>query len=98
MEMENKTWPPQEKKNIDLSDRLDDVIERRQQGVYQEVERKKTIPAKRKKIYILIIVASWIVIAIVGIFLLSKLSDKDVQTEEFISPDELLKQYQQNNE
>jgi len=96
MEMENKTWPPQEKKNIDLSDRLDDVIERRQQGVYQEVERKKTIPAKRKKIYILIIVASWIVIAIVGMFLLS--NKEDVQTEEFISPDEFLKQYQQNNE
>ncbi len=71
METENQSWPPQERKNIDLSHRLDDVIEQRQQGDYQRSEEKKLIPVKKKKIYILLIAISWVGIIIISIFLLS---------------------------
>jgi len=71
METENQSWLPSEKKDIDLSHRLDDVIEQRQQGDYQRSEEKKSIPAKKKKIYILLIVISWVGIIITAIFLLS---------------------------
>jgi flagellar basal body-associated protein FliL len=94
MENQNQSWPPPERKNIDLSDRLDDVIEQRQQGAYQEVERKKVIPLKKKKIYILIIIVSWLGIIIFSIFLLG---NKNSQTKEKnISPEEFLEEYEKH--
>lgn len=49
MEMENQNWPPSERKNIDLSGALDDVIEQRRAGVYQKIEEVKKYLLRRKK-------------------------------------------------
>jgi preprotein translocase subunit Sec63 len=77
----------EEKKNIDLSHSFDDVVEKRQEKYYQRPPRKKS---SKKMIYIIIIIVSWIVMAITIL-----LYNKDVQTEKFISPDELMRQYYQ---
>lgn len=83
----------EEKKNIDLSDRLDDVIEQRRQDHYQEKKKKRKLSRKRKRIYILLVAVLWIATVIIIIFLLR---DKNTQIKEYISPDELWKQYQQD--
>lgn len=91
MDLQNKNSQYNINEDIDLSEALDDVVAERRQIAYQETKSKKKIPEKKKKIYILIIIVSWFVFFIFLSFLLSK--NKNIR-KEVLSPDEILKEYQ----
>lgn len=65
--MQNYTNPD---KDIDLSGAFDSAIENRRQMAYSQSTQKK--PNNKKRIYLFIIIISWIIIIFSGVYALYK--------------------------